>query len=51
MFQRELTTREKDILLMIRPTTFQDIVDEVRRYVEHSRYGTRKELRKLKNGE
>lgn len=49
MLNRELNAREKEILLMIRPTTFQDIVDIVRREVENSRYNARRELRLLKN--
>lgn len=49
MINRELSTREKEILLMIRPTTFQDIVDEVRREVDNNRYNARRELRILKN--
>lgn len=50
MLHRELTRRETEILHMIKPTTFQDIVDEVRRDVEHSRYNAKRELRNLHNG-
>jgi len=49
MIHRELSTREKEMLLMIRPTTFQDIVDAVRREVDNNRYNARRELRILKN--
>lgn len=35
---RQLTEREKQILLMIRPTNFQDIVEEVRKYYDDMRY-------------
>lgn len=50
MINRELTEREKEILGMIRPTTFQDIVDIVRKDVEQSRYDAKRELRYLHNG-
>ncbi len=50
MINRELTEREKEILGMIRPTTFRDIVDAVRRDVEHSKYDAKRELRNLRNG-
>jgi hypothetical protein len=50
MINRELTKREKEIFDMIRPTTFQDIVDTVRRDVEHSKYDAKRELRNLRNG-
>lgn len=50
MINRELTEREKEILGMIRPTTFQDIVDVVRKDVEQSRYDAKRELRNLHNG-
>ena len=49
MFRRELNSREVDILHMIRATTFYDIVDEVRRDVEISRYSTRKALKQMHN--
>lgn len=49
MIHRELTIREKEILGMIRPTTFYDIVDTVRRDTENNRYNARKQLRKLRN--
>ena len=48
MIQRELNSREVRILGMIRPTTFSDIVCEVRRDVDVSRYNMRKELKKLR---
>jgi len=51
MINRELNNREKEILLMIRPTTFQDVVDAVRREVDNNRYNARRELRILKNNE
>lgn len=35
---------------MIRPTTFSDIVEEVRRDVDQSTYNARRELRNLRNG-
>lgn len=50
MIHRELTQREMEILRMIRPTTFQDIVDIVRRDVDSSRYNAKKELKVLRNG-
>lgn len=50
MINRELTEREKEILGMIRPTTFQDIVDVVRKDVEQSKYDAKRELRNLRNG-
>ncbi len=50
MINRELTEREKEILGMIRPTTFQDIVDIVRRDIEYSKYDVKRELRNLRNG-
>lgn len=50
MINRELTEREKEILGMIRPTTFQNIVDIVRKDVEQSRYDAKRELRHLHNG-
>ena len=50
MLNRKLTVREEEILDMIRPTTFQDIVDAVRRDIEYSKYNAKKELRNLYNG-
>jgi len=50
MINRELTEREREILGMIRPTTFRDIVDAVRRDVGHSKYDAKRELRNLRNG-
>lgn len=50
MINRELTKREKEILGMIRPTTFQDIVDIVRKDAEQSKYDAKRELRNLRNG-
>jgi hypothetical protein len=50
MINRELTEREKEMLGMIIPTTFQDIVDVVRKDVEQSRYDAKRELRSLYNG-
>lgn len=50
MINRELNEREKEILGMIRPTTFRDIVDIVRKDVEQSRYDAKRELRNLHNG-
>ena len=50
MINRELTEREKEILGMIRSTTFQDIVDVVRKDVEQSKYDAKRELRNLRNG-
>lgn len=49
MISRELNPREAEILRMIRPTTFQDMVEEVRKEVEQSRYNAKRELRDLKN--
>ena len=49
MINRELTEREREIFGMIRPTTFQDIVDVVRRDVEQSKYDAKRELRNLRN--
>ena len=50
MINRKLTTREEEILDMIRPTTFQDIVEVVRRDIEYSKYNAKRELRNLHNG-
>ena len=50
MIDRELTEREKEILGMIRPTTFQDMVDAVRKDVDRSKYDAKRELRNLHNG-
>ncbi len=50
MINRELTEREREILGMIKPTTFRDIVDVVRKDVEQSRYDVKRELRNLRNG-
>lgn len=41
MIHRELNAREREILLMIKRTTFQDMVDEVRRYYDDMRYARR----------
>lgn len=49
MINRELNIREREMLLMIKPTTFQDIVDAVRREIENNRYNVRRQLRILKN--
>lgn len=49
MCDRELTDREKEILRMIKPTTFWDIVNAVRNDVECSKYDARRELRNLRN--
>ena len=49
MFRRELNPREADMLHKIRETTFYDIVDEVRRDLDTSRYSTRKELKHLRS--
>lgn len=45
---RQLTNREKELCDMIRPTTFQDIVEEVRRDYDNKRY-IRKHLMDLNN--
>lgn len=50
MINRELTEREKDIFEMIRPTTFQDVVDAIRRDIGLSKYDAKRELRNLHNG-
>lgn len=50
MFYRELSNRERELLLMIEPITFRDIVEIVRKEVYSSRYGTRRKLMMLKNG-
>lgn len=50
MISRELTEREKEILGMIRPTTFQDVVNVVRRDVEQLKYYAKRELRNIRNG-
>lgn len=49
MFHRELKPRETEILHMIRPTTFRDLVDAVRNEIDQSRYIAKKELRNLVN--
>lgn len=46
---KELSAREKEIFDMIRPTSFHDIVDVVRREICQSRYNARRELRELRN--
>lgn len=51
MCDRKLTDREKEILRMIRPTTFWDIVNAVREDVECSKYDARRALRTLRNGQ
>lgn len=51
MFHRELSPREAEILHMIRPTTFQDVVDAVRNEVDRSRFNARRELRDLRDGD
>ncbi len=50
MINRELTKREKEILGMIRPITFQDMVSIVRRDFLQSKYDAKRELRNLHNG-
>lgn len=50
MINRELNPRELEILHMIRPTTFRDIVEEVRKEVDQSRHNAKRELRNLNNG-
>lgn len=50
MINRELTKRERDMLEMIRPTTFQDVVDVIRRDIGKSKYDAKRELRNLHNG-
>ncbi len=52
MVDRELTTREREIFGMIPDTdnvTFRDIVEEVRRDTNRSRYKARKQLRHFGN--
>lgn len=51
MINRELTNREKEIFLMIKQTTFWDIVEIVRKEIDNSRYSARRELKLLKNNE
>lgn len=51
MFFRELNAREVKMLHMIRKTSFYDVVDAVRKDMEHSMYDARKELRDLNNEE
>lgn len=46
---QELSVREQEIFNMIRPTSFYDIVDVVRREIDQSRYNARRELRELRN--
>lgn len=46
MIHRELNAREREILLMIKRTTFQDMVDEVRKDYDDRRYA-RKHLMNL----
>lgn len=46
---RELIEREVEMFLMIRKTSFHDIVDVVRREIYQSRYNARKELKELRN--
>lgn len=49
MLNRELKPREIDMLRMIRPTSFQDLVEAVRNEIDKSRHNARKELRDLVN--
>lgn len=51
MINRELTNREREIILMIKQTTFWDIVEIVRKDIDNSRYNARRELKLLKNNE
>ncbi len=51
MINRQLNSRQVEILRMIRPTTFEDIVEEVRKDVLQSKYDAKRELRNLRNGE
>lgn len=51
MINRELTTREREIFLMIKRTTFWDVVGVVREEVSNYRYNARKELKHLKNAD
>ena len=46
---RVLNAREAEMLRMIRPTTFKDVVSTVRHDIEYSRYDAKKELRYMKN--
>ena len=50
MINGKLNAREEEILNMIRPTTFQDMVDVVRRDIEYSKYNAKRDLRNLHNG-
>lgn len=49
MFCRKLSVREKEILAMIRPTSFYDVVEVVRAEIDQSRYNVRRELRELRD--
>jgi hypothetical protein len=49
MINRELSEREKELLGMIKPTTFQEIVDIVRKDVQKLKYDAKKKLRYLHN--
>ncbi len=49
MLNRKLKPREIEMLHMIRPTSFQDLVEAVRDEIDKSRYNARKELRDLVN--
>lgn len=50
MIERELTTREMEIFQMIKPTTFYDVVEAVRKEIDNDRYNAKRELRNLHNG-
>jgi hypothetical protein len=47
---KELNAREIELIQIIRPSTFQDIVAEVRKDIEKSRFNEKKEIRNLKYG-
>lgn len=51
MINRELNNREKEIFLMIKPTTFWDVVELVRKEMDNNRYNARRELKLLRNDE
>ncbi len=47
MVHRKLTAREVDMLHLVVPTTFRDIVNEVRKEMNMSRHGTKNTFRKF----
>ena len=49
MINRELTSKEIEMLRLIEPTKFRDVVDEVRRATNTSRHSIKKEIEQFSN--